>query len=314
MSETFSFQSDIARLLELLSHSLYQNTEIALRELVSNASDALDKRRYLGLTDESVRTDDELTVSLNPDEDSKSLTISDNGIGMSHDDLVNNLGTIAKSGTLEFAKQAIEAKKDGADDVSLIGQFGVGFYSAFMLADTVEVVTRKAGEDQAWKWVSAGTGEFSIEEAEKASAGTDIILKLKDDADEFSKADRVKGIVKKYSTFIPHPVRVGDEIASDQRPIWVEPKSQITDEQYNEFYKHLSGYPMDPMWHLHLNFDSPLQVAAIVYCPVSNMETLGFGKYEQGAFAVRETGACARRLPQALAGVFAVCGRAGRQR
>lgn len=308
MSETFSFQSDISRLLELLSHSLYQNTEIALRELVSNASDALDKRRYVGLTDEAVRTDEELTVSLNPDEESKTLTISDNGIGMSHDDLVNNLGTIAKSGTLEFAKQALEAKKEadaaGGDDVSLIGQFGVGFYSSFMLADTVEVVTKKAGEDQAYRWTSTGTGEFSIEEAEKESAGTDIILKLKDDAEEFSKADRVTGIVKKYSTFIPHPVKVGDEVASDQRPIWVEPKSQVSDEQYNEFYKHISGYPMDPLWHLHLTFDSPLQVASILYCPVSNMETMGFGKYEQGlslcAKRVLVQDDCRKLLPEYL--------------
>ena len=304
MSETFSFQSDIARLLELLSHSLYQNREIALRELVSNASDALDKRRYLGLTEAAIRTDDELTVSLAVEEDAKTLTISDNGIGMSHDDLVNNLGTIAKSGTLEFAKQAIEAKKDGQDDVSLIGQFGVGFYSAFMLADTVEVVTKKAGDDQAYRWTSTGTGEFTIEEADKDAAGTDIILKLKDEAEEFASAERVKGIVRKYSTFIPHPVKVGDELASDQRPIWVEPKSQITDEQYNGFYKHISGYPMDPMWHLHLNFDSPLQVAAILYCPVNNMETMGFGKYEQGlslcAKRVLVQDDCRKLLPEYL--------------
>lgn len=304
MSETFSFQSDISRLLELLSHSLYQNTEIALRELVSNASDALDKRRYLGLTDETVRTDDELVVSLNTDEETKTLRISDNGIGMSHDDLINNLGTIAKSGTLEFAKQAIEAKKEGQDAVNLIGQFGVGFYSSFMLADTVEVVTRKAGEDQAWRWTSTGTGEFTIEEATKDDAGTDIILKLKEEAEEFSKPARVTGIVKKYSTFIPHPVKVGDELASDQRPIWVEPKSQITDEQYNEFYKHISGYPIDPMWHLHLNFDSPLQVASILYCPATNMETLGFGKYEQGlslcAKRVLVQDDCRKLLPEYL--------------
>lgn len=305
MSETFSFQSDIARLLELLSHSLYQNREIALRELVSNASDALDKRRYLGLTDEAIRSADELAVTLAVDDDSKTLTISDNGIGMSHDDLVNNLGTIAKSGTLEFAKQALEQKKaDAKDDVSLIGQFGVGFYSAFMLADTVEVVTRKAGDVQAYRWTSGGTGEFTIEDASKDSVGTDIILKLKDEAEEFASADRVKGIVRKYSTFIPHPVKVGDDLVSEQRPIWVEPKSQITDEQYNEFYKHISGYPMDPLWHLHLNFDSPLQVSSILYCPVSNMETMGFGKYEQGlslcAKRVLVQDDCRKLLPEYL--------------
>ena len=311
MAETHAFQSDIARLLELLSHSLYQNREIALRELVSNASDALDKRRHLGLTDEAVRAEGDLSVDIACDADAKTLTVGDNGIGMSREDLIENLGTIAKSGTLAFAEQAAKAGASseggkGADPVSLIGQFGVGFYSAFMLADTVEVVTRKAGTDAALRWTSEGTGEFTIEEAERDRPGTDVILRLKDDeeAGKFADEQFVRGVVRKYSTFIPYPVFVNGDTAGDQRPIWVEPKSQVTDEQYNEFYKHLSGYPMDPLWHLHLSFDSPLQVSSILYCPVSNMETMGFGKYEQGlslcAKRVLVQDDCRKLLPEYL--------------
>ncbi len=289
--EQFSFQAEISQLLHLLSHSLYQNREITIRELVSNASDALDKFRYTSLTSGLNANTDDLRITIKPDKENRVLAIHDNGIGMTHDELVSNLGTIARSGSLDFLKKA---KKSGekADDLSLIGQFGVGFYSAFMLADRVEVVTRSFTEDTGWRWESTGDGSFTISEvAETVERGTSIRLHLKDDMQEFTESVRLKHILRKYSTFVPHAIYLESEHINNQPPIWVEPKSTLNDEQYNNFYEYLTHFPgQKPLWHLHLSADSPFQFYSILYCPDQNLEKMGFGRADHGLHL------CAKRI------------------
>ena len=289
--EQFSFQAEISQLLHLLSHSLYQNREISIRELVSNASDALDKYRYVSLTSgKSARVDD-LRISIEPDKEAHVLTIRDNGIGMTHDELVSNLGTIARSGSLDFLKKAQQAGEKSAD-LSLIGQFGVGFYSAFMLADQVEVVTRSDSEDKGWRWESTGDGNYTISEvSEPVERGTSIRLHLKDGMDEFTEPTRLKYILRKYSTFVPHAIYLAAEHINDQPPIWVEPKNTLTEEQYHNFYEYLTHYPgQKPLWYLHLSADSPFQFYSILYCPEQNLEKMGFGRADHGLHL------CARRI------------------
>ncbi len=284
--QEFVFQAEIKRLLHLLSHSLYQNREIAIRELISNASDAIDKFRHVALLDKSLDDGQELAIDLWPDPDTMLLTIRDNGVGMTRDELVKNLGTIAHSGSLEFLANA----KGDKQDLSLIGQFGVGFYSAFMLADKVEVLSRSYKEDGGWMWESDGSGQFTVRPAEVSQRGTEIRLHLKADLDEFSRAVRLQWILRQYSGFITYPIRVKGELVNDQRPIWCEPKSQVTDKQYNDLYKFLSKRGEDAMWHLHLSLDSPFQFHTVLFCPQQNDELLGLGKSDQGLHL------CAKRV------------------
>lgn len=289
-NENFAFQAEIKQLLHLLSHSLYQNKEIAIRELISNASDALDKFRHISLTDEKYKDDQSLEITLLPEdnEEEKILTIQDNGIGMTKEDLVNNLGTIAHSGSLDFVKNLTGDEKK---DVSLIGQFGVGFYSAFMLSDKVEVLTRSYLEETGYRWESEGTGEFTITPVEDLPRGTQIKLRLKEGLEEFVNPDRLKYILTRYSTFVPHPIMLDGEVVNDQQPIWVEPKSQLTDEQYNNFYQYLTHRgDEEPLWHLHLSADSPLQFHTILYCAKTNLEKMGLGVMEHGLHL------CAKRI------------------
>ena len=287
MTETapqeFTFQAEIKQLLHLLSHSLYQNREIAIRELISNASDALDKFRHLALTNNEIPNDAPLEITLEPNEAESLLVIRDNGIGMTHDELVKNLGTIAHSGSLEFLRNAAQQEQDPANKLSLIGQFGVGFYSSFMLADRVEVLSRSYQSTECWKWESDGSGRFTVEPHTELTRGTQIRLHLKADLKEFTQPWRLKSVLKQYSTFVPHPIRLADEVVNDQKPIWVEPKSNVTDEQYQKFYEHLThGMGDKPLWHLHLTADSPFQFHSILYCPETNVERLGFGRAEHG--------------------------------
>lgn len=286
--QEYTFQAEIKQLLHILSQSLYQNREITIRELVSNASDALDKMRHVQLTEDAHRDDAPLEITLQPDGDAKVLTIRDNGIGMTRDELVENLGTIAHSGSLAFLNQLTG---DAKTDVSLIGQFGVGFYSAFMLSEKVEVLSRSYQEETGWRWESDGSGQFTIEEAEGLERGTQVKLHLKDDCLEFTGKERLKYVIGKYSTFVPHPIKLEGEQLNAQRPIWVEPKSELTDEQYDQFYQHLSHRVDEkPLWHLHLSADSPLQFHTILYCPQTNFERLGFGRIEHGVHL------CAKRI------------------
>ena len=297
----YQFQAEIQQLLQLLAHSLYQNKDVALRELVSNASDALDKRRIAELGGAGDAGED-LAIRIEPDRDANTLTIRDNGVGMGQEELVENLGTIAKSGSKEFLAKL---KEGGDDKASLIGQFGVGFYSAFMLADTVEVRTRRHDSDEGFVWESEGTGSFTIAPATDLPVGTSVVLHLKDDAREFAQDYRLKGIVGKYSSFVTHPIFIGDEKVNDVKPIWVEPKASLTGEQYDAFYKHLShGMEETPAWHLHFAVDSPIQFHALLYAPRKNFELLGMGRLEHGvnlcAKRILVQGDCREILPEWL--------------
>lgn len=260
--ETFSFQTEVGQLLEIVAGSLYSNREVFLRELVSNASDACDKLRYAALTDASLAPADGFAITLAADK--KTLSVSDNGIGMNHADLLDTLGTIAKSGTSAF----IEAlKADKKDAPGLIGQFGVGFYSAFMVASQVDVLTRKAGEDEAWLWSSDGKGSFTIEPATRDAAGTTVTLHLKKDAKEFAEKARIRQIIKTYSEHISFPVKLGDETLNAAQALWTKAPKDITEDQYTEFYKHTS-HAFDTPWHtIHNKVEGSLNHTSLLFVP-----------------------------------------------
>ena len=262
--EIFSFQTEVGQLLEIVAGSLYSNREVFLRELVSNASDACDKLRYAALTDASLAPAEDFAISLEIDAKKKTLSISDNGIGMNHADLLATLGTIAKSGTSAF----IEAlKADDNDKPGLIGQFGVGFYSAFMVANNVDVLTRKADETAGWLWSSDGKGEFSIQSAERAVAGTTVMLHLKKDAKEFAEEARIRHIIKTYSEHISFPVKLGEETLNAAEALWTQPAKDITDEQYAEFYRQTS-HAFDAPWHvLHNKVEGTLNHTSLLFVP-----------------------------------------------
>ncbi|MBY0431883.1 MAG: ATP-binding protein, partial [Rhodospirillales bacterium] len=251
--EKLSFQAEVSKLLDIVVHSLYSNKEIFLRELISNASDACDRLRYAALTQPELAGGDAgFRILITPDKGARTLTVADNGIGMNRGDLVENLGTIARSGTSEFLKQM---SGDSRKDVTLIGQFGVGFYSAFMIADKVEVVTVKAGEESGWRWVSDGKGEFTITEEPSAGRGTSIRLHLREGEDEFLEEHRLRGIIKTYSDHIGLPVVLKaedkEETVNAASALWTRSKSGITPEQYREFYHHVSHAFDDPWLTLH---------------------------------------------------------------
>ncbi len=264
--ETFSFQTEVGQLLEIVAGSLYSNREVFLRELVSNASDACDKLRYAALTDASLSPSQDFAITLESNAKAKTLSISDNGIGMNHADLLDTLGTIAKSGTGAF----IEAlKADKKDKTSLIGQFGVGFYSAFMVASQVDVLTRKAGEEEAWLWQSDGKGAFTIAPAERETSGTTVTLNLKKDAKEFAEEARIRHIIKTYSEHISFPVKLGDDTLNAAEALWTRPAKDITTEQYTEFYRHTSHAYDDP-WHvMHNKVEGTLNHTSLLFVPTS---------------------------------------------
>lgn len=274
--EKLSFQAEVAKLLDIVVHSLYSQKEIFLRELISNASDACDKLRYASLTDPALLAgDSDLRIELSIDKGAKTLTVRDNGVGMNRDDLISNLGTIARSGTGEFIKAL---SGDARKDVSLIGQFGVGFYSAYMVADTVTVSTRKAGEEHGWKWVSDGKGEFTIAEQADLPRGTAICLHLKDDELEFLEDYRLRHVVKTYSDHIALPVILRglpdddgkpgeDETLNSASALWTRPKSEITEEQYTEFYHHIAHAFDAPWLTLHYKAEGAIEYTGLLYVP-----------------------------------------------
>ncbi|OKH88849.1 molecular chaperone HtpG [Thalassospira sp. TSL5-1] len=270
--EKMRFEAEVSRLLDIVVHSLYSNKDIFLRELISNASDACDKLRYEAIgKPELLAGDSEFKIRLMTDNVRNVLTIIDNGIGMNKTDLVENLGTIANSGTAKFV-EAMSQAKDEKKSVDLIGQFGVGFYSAFMVAGKVEVTTKKAGEDQAWKWTSDGKGEYTIAEAEMEGHGTQITLHLNDDAKDFTEEYRLRHIVKTYSDHIGIPVVLmkadgEDETLNEASALWTRPKSEITDEQYKEFYKH-SAHAFDEPWKtIHYQAEGAIEYTGLLYIP-----------------------------------------------
>ena len=271
--ERLSFQAEVSRLLDIVAHSLYSEKEVFLRELVSNASDACDRLRYAALTQPELSADDpNLKVRLLVDKDARTLTVADNGIGMNREDLVENLGTIARSGTAAFMKSLEGAEKaDGKKDVNLIGQFGVGFYSAFMAADTVTVLTRKAGEPHGWRWESDGKGEFTIAEADGPSRGTKIVLHLREGDDEYLDETRLGGIVRKYSDHIAIPILFGEgddaKALNSASALWTRSKSEITADQYKEFYHHV-GHAFDEPWlTLHWRAEGALEYTNLLFVP-----------------------------------------------
>ncbi len=269
--EKLSFQAEVAKLLDIVVHSLYSNKEIFLRELISNASDACDKLRYQALTDSSLlQGESDFRIRLVPDKDKRILSIIDNGIGMSRDELVENLGTIAKSGTAAFLESV---KKDAKGDVSQIGKFGVGFYSAFMVADQVEVVTRKAGDKSGWVWRSDGRGEFTIAEDADAQRGAEIRLHLKEGEDEFLEPHRLKNIVKTYSDHIALPVVLvedgQEETVNSASALWTRSKSEITPEQYKEFYHHVAHAFDEPWATLHIKAEGAIEYTSLLFIPKS---------------------------------------------
>ncbi len=268
--EKMRFEAEVSRLLDIVVHSLYSNKDIFLRELISNASDACDKLRYEAIANPDLLAGDaDFKVRLLTDDVRNVLTIADNGIGMNKEDLIDNLGTIANSGTAKFLDAV--AKSDAPKDVDLIGQFGVGFYSAFMVAGKVDVVSKKAGEDQAWKWSSDGKGEYTIAEAEMEGHGTQITLHLTDEYKEFTDEHRLKHIVKTYSDHIGIPVVLmkgdGDETLNEASALWTRPKSEITEEQYKEFYKHNSHAFDDPWKTIHYRAEGAIEYTGLLYLP-----------------------------------------------
>ena len=269
MSEKREFQTEVTKLLDIVINSLYSEKYIFLRELISNASDACDKLKYWALTNpNAAKTSGEFKIKIIPDEKENTLIVSDNGIGMNKDDLINHIGTIAKSGTADFVRNA----KDNGSVVDLIGQFGVGFYSAFMVAKKVEIITRKAGEEQAWKWVSDGLGGYEISEAKRESNGTDIKLFLKDDAKDFTDTIYLRHVIRTYSDHVEYPIvldlgKAGEETVNTASALWTRNKADITEEQYKEFYHHISKNFDDPWLTLHFKAEGSIEYNALLYIP-----------------------------------------------
>lgn len=277
-TEKMGFEAEVSRLLHMMVHSVYSDREIFLRELISNASDACDKLRYEGLTNNDLLKDaGEFAIDIRLDKKSKTLTISDNGIGMNRDDLISHLGTIARSGTSAFMDNI---SGDEKKDVNLIGQFGVGFYSVFMVADKVEVLSRKAGDEKAYLWSSDGIGEYTISDAEKVGAGTSIMIHLKDEADEFLEVHRLKNIIKTYSDHVTIPITLiskteekdaeeeeQSERVNDGTALWARSKSDITDEQYKEFYHYVAHAYDEPGMTIHYRAEGKIEYTVMLFIP-----------------------------------------------
>ncbi|ABE59844.1 MULTISPECIES: molecular chaperone HtpG [Chromohalobacter] len=284
-AETLGFQTEVKQLLQLMIHSLYSNREIFLRELISNAADACDKLRYEALENDTLYGDDsELRIEIEHDAEAGTVTVRDNGIGMSRDEVIQNLGTIARSGTAEFLQQLSGEKQK---DAKLIGQFGVGFYSGFIVSDEITVRTRRVDQEQGVQWHSRGEGEFDIADIDKPERGTEIVLHLKEDAKEFADAERLKHLVRTYSDHIEVPVRMpkvekahdeeGNEIegsetvtwetVNEATALWVRPKEEISDDEYKAFYKHVAHDFSDPLTWSHNKVEGKLEYTSLLYVP-----------------------------------------------
>jgi len=278
-AEHLAFQAEVKQLLQLMIHSLYSNKEIVLRELISNASDAADKLRFEGLSNSALyENDSDLKIRIAFDKSARTVTISDNGIGMSRDEVIHNIGTIAKSGTKEFFQSLTG---DQAKDANLIGQFGVGFYSSFIIADKVTLITRRAGEKEAVKWESVGEGDYTLEAVEKTTRGTDVILHLRDGEDEFLNDWKLKTVIRKYSDHITLPIvmkksewKDGEQIPTDEdetvnkaSALWARAKNDITEEEYQEFYKHVSHDFENPLAYTHSRVEGKQEYISLLYIP-----------------------------------------------
>ena len=277
--ETFQFQAEARQVLDLMIHSLYTNKEIFLRELISNASDATDRLRFEALSNpELIATDDRLEILIETDPKARTVTVHDNGIGMSRQEVIANIGTIAKSGTRELL-QTLKESKSSDIATSLIGQFGVGFYSAFMAADRVTLVTRRAGEETGTQWESTGDGSYSVSDARRFSHGTSVTLHLKkieedESSEDFTQPYVIESIVKKYSDFVTYPIRTKEKDGKESekpinsmKPIWTRPRSEVKDEEYSEFYKHISHDWNEPMRFWSFRAEGRSEYQALLYAP-----------------------------------------------
>jgi len=275
--ERREFQAEVKQLLDLMVHSLYSNKDIFLRELVSNASDAIDRRRFAALTDPALAPDREFGILLETAAEPRRLCVRDNGIGMSRDELIQNLGTIARSGTREFASKLREAAASGAPE--LIGQFGVGFYASFMVAERVEVLTRRAGEELAHRWQSDGDGSYTLESAERDEPGTTVTLFLKpadpeDGLQDYTEEWTLRGIIKRYSDFVAHPIQLSKsdtaetpETLNSMKAIWTRPEAEVTSDEYKEFYKHISHDWSDPLERIAARLEGTFEAQALLFLP-----------------------------------------------
>ena len=278
--ETFEFKAETKKLLDIVINSLYTERDVFIRELISNAADALEKFRHESVTATEIFDDHlplEITIAL--DEKKNTLTITDTGIGMTRAELENNLGTIAHSGSNTYLTELVEAAKK---DVSLIGQFGVGFYSAFMAGSSVRVQSRSWDKSEGNEWVSDGTGSYTITEVPGLHRGTKIIIELKEDAKDYAQEWKIKSIVKQYSSFVAFPIKLGEDTLNSVQALWTKNRSDIKDEEYVEFYKFVANAATDPMYKLHFSADAPLAINALLFVPAENFEGFGFGKMEPG--------------------------------
>jgi len=280
--QTFEFQSEVKQLLDILVYSLYKNKEVFLRELVSNAADALNKMQFEILIEPTLPDkDQELKITIAVDKKHSKLVVEDNGIGMSKEELIGNIGTIAHSGTLDYLKKISEAP--AKNQVDLIGKFGVGFYSSFMVAKEIHIVSKSWQKDsQAWLWKSKGESSYTIEETEKETRGTRIELFLKKEEKEFLEAQRLKHIILKHSKFVPFPIYLEGEKIERKEAIWTQPKSKLQEKVYADFYKFFENTQEEPETYLHLSSDAPVQFTALLFVPKTSFELLGLMKTEPG--------------------------------
>jgi molecular chaperone HtpG len=281
MPESHAFQAEVAQVLQLVIHSLYSHKEIFLRELVSNASDALDKLRFRALTEPALMEGDvPLEIRIVPDKTAGTLTIEDTGIGMTHDELVQDLGTVARSGSRRLLEQ-LKAKGDGKD-LSLIGQFGVGFYSAYLVANRVDVVSRAAGREDAWRWRSDGKDTFFMDGESRPTRGTSITLHLNEDQKEFLQEYRLKDLVRRYSDYVGYPIKIGAETVNKASALWQRPKAEITDEQYREFYAHLTHAGDTPVAWTHFRIEGVQEFVGLLFVPREAPFDLDLGRKRRG--------------------------------
>ncbi len=277
------FQSEIKQLLHILIFSLYKDREIFLRELISNSVDALNKVQF-ELLQNRVEQDKELElkIDIKIDKDKNMLVIEDTGIGMTRKELIDNIGTVAHSGTMEFLKKASKKMKDG-EKLDIIGKFGVGFYSVFMVAKEVKIITKSyKSNSSGYLWHSEGNEKYTIEKWDKQKRGTRIEIYLKDDAKEFLSEDKIKFIIDKHSKFVPFPIYLNGKKIEKAKPIWSQPKSSLKEEDYKDFYKYISGYDTEPLSYIHISSDAPYQFHALLYFPSSSIEFLNLLKKESG--------------------------------
>ena len=278
-TETHNFQAEIQQLLNIVIHSLYTDKEIFIRELISNAADACEKLRFHQSSGKPIlQSDVAPSIAITTDDKAGTITIQDRGIGMTHGELVENLGTIAHSGTKAFLKQLAEDKKP---DVGLIGQFGVGFYSAFMVAKKVTVLSRSfQPEEQGWQWTSEGGAGYELTPAPDIPRGTKITLELKDDAKEFAEGNTVERIIQRYSSFVPFPIELNGKRLNTVQAIWARNKNEIKEEEYNEFYTFVGHDHDKPLYRLHFSADAPLAIKSLLFVPQRNFESMGMGRIE----------------------------------